>query len=386
MTPIQILLIGIVLLLFLVVLYFLLQKRELILYNMEQTEKNILEGMDKNDPEYTNCYNSVNSVALDSIQNPHGITGNVNDHFRNLPLKQLCIKGSANSAYTGSYITDIMVNYVLSRGCRFLDFEVYYLPDVNGTYNACVGYSEDPLEVKPSIYNKSHVLLIDMLQNSLVHAFSGGSNSYKVVNTGDPVFFNLRMKTDEDNVENLYKLIQKILKSTRENPQYSKYFTDKQVTGKTTIRELMGKAVIAIENHYLIPVSPNKKLYNMVSNSDNLNKSHYIQVDTHLYKGCPPKSHDNNHVLFECKHGFNMVAPDFNVTYQHNANVYSSIYNYGNQITLMQYYVMDQELIEHEKMFKTYNGSFVPMALCLKYIHNYAVPEDLQKHAFPTLF
>lgn len=349
---------------------------------------NLREGMDKNDPEYINCYNSVESVALDSIQNPHGITGDLNTHFRNLPLNQLCFKGSANSAYTGSYVTDIMVNYVLSRGCRFLDFEIYYLPDVNKTYNACVGYSEDPLDTKPKIYNQSNVLLVDMLQATLMHAFSGGSR-YKVSNTGDPLFINLRMKTSNDNIENLYILIQDILKSTRENPQYSKYFSDTStVNGETVIGKWMGKVVIAIESHFLLPTISTtiKKYNNMVSNSDNLNKSYYMQLDVAKYHGCPPKSHADNRVLFECKHGFNMVSPDFNVTKQHNPNVYSSIFNYGNQITLMQYYVIDQELIEHEKMFKTYNGSFVPMSHCLKYIDNYAVPEDLVQHPFPSLF
>jgi hypothetical protein len=47
---------------------------------------------------------------------------------QDMELMQYCIKGSVNSAYSGQYISDEMVKYVLSRGCRFLDFEVYYLP------------------------------------------------------------------------------------------------------------------------------------------------------------------------------------------------------------------------------------------------------------------
>jgi hypothetical protein len=62
---------------------------------------------------------------------------------------------------------------------------------------------------------------------------------------------------------------------------------------------------------------------------------------------------------------------------QTNPNIYSSIKNYGNQITMMQYYVYDTNLINHEQMFKQYNGGIVPMTYCLTYISNYAKPNDL---------
>ena len=59
---------------------------------------------------------------------------NVSDTTKNLPLKELCIKASYNTAYNGYDIINTtntngsyhdMIEYVLSRGCRFLDFELY---------------------------------------------------------------------------------------------------------------------------------------------------------------------------------------------------------------------------------------------------------------------
>jgi hypothetical protein len=124
--------------------------------------------------------------------------------------------------------------------------------------------------------------------------------------------------------------------------------------------------------------------------NNTLSKGFYSQIDIDKFDGCPPKVDSNGQVKFDCDHGFNYIAPDTNNTFQNNPNIYSSIFNYGNQITMMQYYVMDQELIENEKIFKTYNASFVPMAYCLKYIENYAVPDDLKGSdfysTFPTLF
>ena len=370
--------------LFIFILYLLLQKRSQILYNIN-LKNNLLEGMDPNDPEYTNCYNSVlsKSKSLDPIQYPVGINGNLNQGFQQLPLNQMCIKGAANSAYTGYYITDIMVNYVLSRGCRFLDFEVYYLPDKNKSLLPCVGYSEDPLDEKPSIYNSSNVSLIDMIKASIDYAFNGGS-LYKIVNTGDPLFIYLRLKTSNDNMEPLLIAIQNILKDIRKNPSYTHFFYPTKVSEHTILHTIMNKVIIVIENNPIIAplFKNNHHFYNMLCDPGELNKSFYSTLNVEKYKGCSPKIDPNNNVFFECEHHLNLICPDNNKTAQTNPNIFSSIFNYGNQITLMQYYVLDQELIENEKLFKTYNASFVPMAYCLNFINNYAVPEDLIKSGF----
>ena len=57
----------------------------------------------------------------------------------NLPLREYCIKSSYNTALSGKYVSTDMIKYVLTRGCRFLDFEIFYVD--NGP---CVAYSVDP--------------------------------------------------------------------------------------------------------------------------------------------------------------------------------------------------------------------------------------------------
>ena len=132
---------------------------------------------------------------------------------------------------------------------------------------------------------------------------------------------------------------------------------------------------------------------NIISNGGSLTKGYYSHINVEKFEGCPPKIRENGDVSFECgekEHGFIWISPDFNKMGQNNPNVFSSIFNYGNQITAMQYYKKDQELIENEKMFKVYNGSYVPMAYCLSYVQKYAVPDDLKGTNFftaiPTLF
>jgi hypothetical protein len=66
--------------------------------------------------------NEINSCKNDST--PVGIS-NILSGNANLPLKEYVIKSSFNTAVTGLYLNLSMIRYVLSRGCRFLDFEVY---------------------------------------------------------------------------------------------------------------------------------------------------------------------------------------------------------------------------------------------------------------------
>jgi hypothetical protein len=114
-----------------------------------------------------------------------------------------------------------MVSYVLSRGCRFLDFEVYY--DNTGTY-PCVGYSSDPMAVSPTISNTNSVLLVDLLKSTLSSAFiSNYGSNYFTSNANDPLFINLRMKTGSQSPSNLYSSIQNVL-ITLYNSGFSQYF------------------------------------------------------------------------------------------------------------------------------------------------------------------
>ena len=66
-------------------------------------------------------YNQFNNMHMQSIK----------DKFTNMPLHEYCIKSSYNTARSGDYVSSQMIEAVLKRGCRFLDFEVFYIQEGN---------------------------------------------------------------------------------------------------------------------------------------------------------------------------------------------------------------------------------------------------------------
>ena len=111
MELLRIFLIIVILLIFSNVLYKLLKDRAII---MKETIP-LVEGMSVKDE----------LRGLLGLSSPITIA-NMNDKRIGLPLREYCIKASYNSAYSGSTISDKMVKYVLSRGCRFLDLQIHY--------------------------------------------------------------------------------------------------------------------------------------------------------------------------------------------------------------------------------------------------------------------
>ena len=111
----RILLIIVILILFMCIMMQLLNQRQKIL-QMNLT----IEGMGPADEvaALTNRYKSV------TIQN-------VSPSIQNLPLRELCIKASYSSAWSGSYVSTDMIKLILSRGYRYLDIPIYYGDDSN---------------------------------------------------------------------------------------------------------------------------------------------------------------------------------------------------------------------------------------------------------------
>jgi hypothetical protein len=359
-------LLSIIIILFSFILFFLLQKRQFIIKTIQLQEGAI--GIIPVD--YNYIKGEVESVAMDPTLYSSGISANINSTTMKTPLNQLCIKASYNTAYSGKYISDIMVNYVLSRGCRFLDFEIYYLPDPSGNYTTCVGYSVDPTAINPTISNTENVLFADILQTTIQNAFIPSSSStYTVTNTNDPLFIHLRLKTSKEDMNLLFQSIQTILKATSKDPKYHSYFTISKIDGGSVVSSIKQKVVIIFEKNEFIDLKDSQ--YNMISNTDTLTKSTYKQLDVKKYIGCAPKQGKENNVVFNCNHTFNLVVPDDYHKSQNNPLISTSIMDYGNQITMFQYYVNDYYLIEYENLFKTYNSSFVSLYDCMNYINQH---------------
>ena len=46
---------------------------------------------------------------------------------KNLKLKDYCIKSSYNTAVSGNYVSTDTISYIISRGVRYIDFEIFYI-------------------------------------------------------------------------------------------------------------------------------------------------------------------------------------------------------------------------------------------------------------------
>ena len=86
--------------------------------NFLTLQENLI-GMVDNE-ELNNLKANKNSPSIGNIQS-------IQPKIANMPLKEYCVKASYNSAVSGKSVNKNMIKYVLNRGCRFLDFEVFYI-------------------------------------------------------------------------------------------------------------------------------------------------------------------------------------------------------------------------------------------------------------------
>jgi hypothetical protein len=380
----------IIILLFSIILYRLFEHRRTIQKNMENhviTEG--YSGMNASNPDYSYVKSEVASVAIDAKLLPSGVQNYSSDHSLN--LSNLCIKSSWNSAYSGGYVSDIMVQYVLSRGCRFLDFAVY----LNDNNQAVIGYSSDSTVANPSIKNTQDITLLSVLQSTLLNAFGNQSGqTYQVMNTNDPLFINIRprpfpnsdvQKQPQDaltKLRTLHDAINNTILSVKADPNLSRYFMSTRVTNNSKFSEIQGKVIILREDLHMDTTY--NFFYNSISNGSDIHHITYGQLYKYDTEGVFKPIITGNQTT-NCDK-LTTIMPNNNMSSQSNPNIYSTISNYGINFNAMQYYKPDANLYECEKMFATYAGGIVPMAYCLNYINNNATPQQLETSGILTMF
>lgn len=363
-----------------------------------------VEGMSEAEPFYKEVMNEIKYKELDAKELPSGIS-DMPKKSQDMPLVQYCIKGSANSAYSGDHISDEMVKYVLSRGCRFLDFEVYHLPigdspeeaDVFAPY---VGYSSDPASVNST--TKNNYPFRKVLKTTLANAFVRQSgDKYECPNPKDPLFIHIRIKTDSKTKDKLYDMIQKDIDSVF-NLGYSEYFLIKKtvlaknnslktnktnnvsesipVSGRTPIQRLSQKVVFVFDYE---PENYIGTYHNLTSDTSELMRITYDEMNTFRYAAMPPKRLDSKRTTAD---KMRMAVPDSNRSDQPNPNIHSAIKNYGVQTTLMQYYIADKYLIRAESMYQQYGAAILPMALLLNFIQTHGEDDKSSDIISPKIF
>ena len=297
----------------------------------------------------------TNELSIMTVKNegPGVTTYNVQS-MGNLPLKEYCIKSSYNSACSGTFMNLNTIKYILQRGCRFLDFELYYI-----NQNVVVGFSDDGY----TMLSKNTLALTDVFASLISNGFSAPSP-----NLGDPLFVQLRIRTtDPQAYQNIATAITSGL-STR--------LFKGNVNGNTLINTIMGKIVLVVDAQ----VSGDYSMYPICNTGDNNCKSLGMLVNMQsniypLYKynskqmtnllSNPPAMYDSHNSDITV---LRMIEP---ATSTETVNPNSSLFiqNYGVQIVENRFYMTDTALNKYEQFFRDNKMAFVPFYIALPYLH-----------------
>lgn len=316
----------------------------------------------------------------------------------NLPLHQLCIKGSYNTAYTGSsytsygYISIDMLKYVLCRGCRYLDFQVFYLSDSNNNMDVCVGYSNDNSVVNVHNINNIQIRFYDILEAVILNGLSPSDTGkslgleYSTPNIEDPLFIQIRIHPESNDKKVLLNKVQDIITELSEKSYYSNYFSKVNVDKDTYIKDIMNKIIFVFE-HDVKLYSEDRVFYkNYMTKFSRLylddgffHKKLYSDLDKTHYRTFSPKivrKQTANGEMYPMidTNTITVVCPNTYGSDPQNMNIYTSLRDYGYQINLLQYYVKDtsslQFIQKSENLFDSFGFSFVPMHSAILYVNS----------------
>jgi hypothetical protein len=295
-------------------------------------------------------------AELSSIENVSNGSGIKSLNFvEGMPvyLRDYCIKSSSNSAYSGGYMNLNAVKYVLSRGCRFLDFEVYYKDNV-----PVIAYSNSTYDPSYSSFTSKDlpVSLSGVFSNILLYAFNDNSP-----NPSDPVFIHLRIKSF---VNSAYQDIATSASTILKNRLYSG-----QVTPDTPLSTIMGKIILIVDRNTspgyanyptCIPGQANcynlKNVINMESGSDNVR----VYMENALLNQSINPPDPSVYML-------RIVLPQRGFFGTRNSDSMYLIENYGAQMIAQAFYVNDARLSVYEDLFRTYKTAFVPLKFAIDY-------------------
>ena len=272
-----------------------------------------------------------------------------------LPLRELCIKSSYCSPWTGSVMSSKMINLILSRGYRYLDIPVYNGP--NSEPSVC--YSRDANTI-----DETTIIPLKSVFNTIASsAFSSISP-----NPADPLFIELRIIPDSTNL--IYDSIADLIKSNFNERLYKDpLYEDVRailIDGFTPLSELMGKIVFLVNitnnenfasasqkfaftmNSVVGGSSISLKTYRQVASSRKPRKKTYKVVSYNM----PPRTNIKDYTV---------LMPEINESFD-IPNIYTVIIDYGIQITKMPFYVNNGMVLLYENIFDDQESAFIPMA------------------------
>ena len=290
-----------------------------------------------------------------TIVDPSPGISNFDTTKSNLPINQYIIKASYNTPFTGSFVNLDSIKYVLSRGCRFIDLELYLIDN-----KVCVAQSTEPDNI--TIDSQNTLLLDDVLKCIVLNAFTAPSP-----NPLDPLFLQLRIKTDEADI---YKYTAMSIDLNLKNKLYHNRRTQNLILPSTKIGDIMGKIVLIIDK----TVAPNynspectseyclNNYVNMISGTTEVRPTSYTDLLDQYTK--PPIINSDGKTVDVSF--LRIVSPDIVSSNTINPDVNPIIKKYGAQIICYQYWKKDTNLENYELLFSDNKSAFVPIVSFLQ--------------------
>jgi hypothetical protein len=298
---------------------------------------------------------------LSGIQSviPPGIV-NLDLITSNLPISQYVIKSSYNTPFTGSFVNLDAITYVLSRGCRFIDIELYMVNNV-----VVVAQSTDPTNM--TIGSKNTLLLDDVLNTIALNAFTSPSP-----NPMDPLFLQLRIKSTDPKI---YKYTAMSVKKNLNKLLYSDRKGNINVKPSTLIGDLMGSIILIIDKKVAPAWSSYpectetdtcynlSKYANMIAGQPELKTANYINI---LDQATDPytimdDTLDKTKQIVDITN-MKIITPPIISSTINNPEPTQLIQNYGVQIICYQYFNTDYNLANYEMLFSDNKSAFVSFA------------------------
>lgn len=171
-------------------------------------------------------------IAISSLKEPK---------YLDLPLREFIVKSSYNSAISGDYANQEMIRYVMGRGCRLLDFEIFTVGNIEYVSLS----KDDQLSMDTLNESQDRLSLANALATVNSIAFTAPCPS-----PNDPLFLSLRMKNKlkGQELKTVYKRVADILSVTFPNRMFQDS-TGKalEVNGSTPLKDIMGKVVVIFD-------------------------------------------------------------------------------------------------------------------------------------------
>jgi hypothetical protein len=293
---------------------------------------------------------------------------NITDKMMDMKLNQVCIKASYNTAFDGNKISTDQVKYVMSKGCRFLDFELY----LDSSSNVVVNYSTDPTY---NLFNQVGVPFTDIMTaitDTSVKTSADSKNTYVTPNPNDPLFIQLRIKSKNDGVytklagdpnnSNINGVLDRLSNRYKDSDNYAV-----QINGDTKLSELKGKIIIVMDKS----INPNypksfDKYVNIITGGNTWSSQQYKLFKNQ--KTTPPKIKDDFKTTDVTQ--LKLLMPDVDENSPNPQNPFSLIENYGVQTITYKFYKRDMALDLYETIFSEYQSAFVPLAYVIQFIKN----------------